>query len=78
MTMTTIGHGIMAPTTDIGKLFTVFFAFISIGTFLFVATNIINNYVQKTYDEFFVIKDLFKRGHKNHQKKKIRVIVEKE
>ena len=34
MTMSTIGYGDLAPTKDISKLFTIFFAFLSIGVFV--------------------------------------------
>lgn len=34
MTMATVGYGDLTPTTDISKLFTIVYAFISIGTFV--------------------------------------------
>ncbi len=34
MTMATVGYGDLTPTTDISKLFTTVYAFISIGTFV--------------------------------------------
>ncbi len=34
MTMATVGYGDLTPTTDVSKLFTVVYAFISIGTFV--------------------------------------------
>ncbi len=34
MTMATVGYGDLTPTTDMSKLFTVVYAFISIGTFV--------------------------------------------
>ncbi len=34
MTMATIGYGDLAPTTDISKIFTIVYTFLSIGTFV--------------------------------------------
>ncbi|MDG6882399.1 voltage-gated potassium channel [Phocoenobacter uteri] len=34
MTMATIGYGDLTPTTDVSKIFTIIYAFISIGTFV--------------------------------------------
>lgn len=41
MTMSTIGYGDLAPTTDISKLFTVIFAVLSIGVFAAVVSKIV-------------------------------------
>ena len=40
MTMTTIGYGDLAPSTDISKIFTIFYAFISIGVFVSLAAKL--------------------------------------
>jgi len=41
MTMSTIGYGDLAPTTDMSKLFTVIFAVLSIGVFAMVVSKIV-------------------------------------
>lgn len=41
MTMSTIGSGDLAPTTDMPKLFTVIFAVLSIGVFAMVVSKIV-------------------------------------
>ncbi len=34
MTMSTVGYGDVVPTTEVGKLFTMLYAFLAIGTFV--------------------------------------------
>lgn len=41
MTMSTIGYGDLAPTTDMSKLFTIVFAVLSIGVFAAVVSKIV-------------------------------------
>jgi hypothetical protein len=40
MTMTTIGYGDLTPTTNASKTFTIVYAFVSIGTFVSLATKL--------------------------------------
>jgi len=40
MTMTTIGFGDLAPTTDLSKIFTVLYAFLTIGVFVSLAAKL--------------------------------------
>ena len=40
MTMTTIGYGDLTPSTDISKVFTIFYAFTSIGVFVSLAAKL--------------------------------------
>ena len=40
MTMSTIGYGDLTPTTDLSKIFTILYAFISIGTFVAVGSKL--------------------------------------
>jgi len=40
MTMTTIGYGDLTPTTDLSKIFTIVYAFISIGVFVSLAAKL--------------------------------------
>ena len=40
MTMTTIGYGDLTPTTDLSKIFTIIYAFISIGVFVSLAAKL--------------------------------------
>lgn len=41
MTMSTVGYGDLAPTTEISKLFTIVFTMLSIGIFAAVVTKIV-------------------------------------
>ncbi|RVU85678.1 two pore domain potassium channel family protein [Leucothrix sargassi] len=41
MTMATIGYGDFVPTTDIGKIFTIIFTFLSVGVFISLNTKIV-------------------------------------
>jgi len=41
MTMATIGYGDFIPTTDLSKLFTIFFTFLSVGVFVSINTKIV-------------------------------------
>ena len=43
MTLTTVGYGDFVPKTDIGKLFTSFYALLGIGTFLGIAGVLFHN-----------------------------------
>jgi hypothetical protein len=47
VTMTTIGYGDLTPTTDISKIFTVFFAFAGVSVSLFALTLIATNYFER-------------------------------
>jgi len=46
MTMKTIGYGDLAPTTDISKIFTIIYAFISIGVFVSLAAKLATSLMQ--------------------------------
>ena len=41
MTMSTIGYGDLVPTTDISKIFTIIFTFLSVGVFVSLNTKIV-------------------------------------
>lgn len=79
ITVTTVGYGDVAPKTDIGKLFTAFFAIGSIGIFISIATNIINNhvesYVQKRYESMKLYRH-FLRKPKISSSRKMKVVIE--
>lgn len=47
MTMTTIGYGDLAPSTDLSKIFTIIYAFISIGVFVTLAAKLATGLVVK-------------------------------
>ncbi|MFH1630837.1 MAG: potassium channel family protein, partial [Candidatus Aenigmatarchaeota archaeon] len=47
MTITTVGYGDFSPITDIGKIFTVFFAFAGVGIALFIVTSMAESYFAK-------------------------------
>ncbi|MBU1196954.1 potassium channel family protein [Candidatus Micrarchaeota archaeon] len=46
MTLTTVGYGDLIPSTDISKMFTVFFAFAGIGVVLYVITIFAGKYLE--------------------------------
>lgn len=54
MTMSTIGYGDLVPTTDMSKIFTIIFSFLSIGIFVSLNTKIVvmtlNQKKQKLFD----------------------------
>jgi voltage-gated potassium channel Kch len=46
MTMTTIGYGDLTPTTDISKIFTIIYAFLTIGIFVSLAAKLATGLMQ--------------------------------
>jgi voltage-gated potassium channel Kch len=54
MTLTTVGYGDFAPQTDAGKLFTSFFSFIGVGTFLGFASIIFRQSAKRAHRWPFV------------------------
>ena len=54
-TMTTIGYGDITPKTDLGKIFTIFFAFISVGIALYGLSLIASHFVEAR-EEFWFMK----------------------
>jgi hypothetical protein len=47
ITLTTIGYGDLAPKTDVGKLFTAFYAIFGIGILLYVMRYVIGSFLFK-------------------------------
>jgi voltage-gated potassium channel Kch len=47
VSLTTVGYGDLTPTTNIGKLFTVFYLFIGIGIIASVINNLVKNQAAK-------------------------------
>lgn len=47
ITLTTIGYGDLAPTTDVTKIFTAFYAIFGIGIMLYVLSSVIGAFVFK-------------------------------
>lgn len=49
MTMSTIGYGDLTPTTDVSKIFTIIYAFITIGLFVASGTKLVQAMVAKPH-----------------------------
>jgi len=47
MTLTTIGYGDLAPTTDFTKIFTSFYSILGIGVMLYLLTAVIGSYLRR-------------------------------
>lgn len=51
MTVTTIGYGDLHPTTDVSKIFTVFYALIGIGIFVALMAQMARSLIQRDNDK---------------------------
>ncbi len=73
MTLTTIGYGDFLPTTDVSKIFTVFYSLFGVGLVLYVLGVIARGYVEKSIvfeqEEVRKLKNLLYR-HEIRQKAK--------
>lgn len=59
-TITTVGYGDIAPKTDIGKLFTIFYMFIGVGIALYGISLIASHFVE-TREKFSIVRRIFRR-----------------
>lgn len=49
MTMSTVGYGDLTPTTDVSRIFTIIFSFITIGLFVATGTKLVQAMVTKPH-----------------------------
>jgi len=68
MTVTTVGYGDFVPTTEISKLFTVFFSFTGIGIVLVILVTIGGDYYRKEQRAFGVRIQQYLENKKRRQK----------
>lgn len=61
ISLTTVGYGDLAPKTDAGKIFTVFYIFSGVGVILSFITSVANKAHERTIAENIISKKLKKR-----------------
>jgi len=82
VTMTTIGYGDLHPTTDLSKIFTVFFAFGGVSIMLFTLSLFATNYFERRERKLGILlekrflDDMKKSFSRKEVKKRSRKIVE--
>ena len=74
MTLTTVGFGDIAPTTEMGKIFTSFYALFGIGIVLYILSSVIGVFIfnqERYFDRiFFPVRKIRKREMEIKEKKK--------